>query len=60
MESGLGTISCFKCWRAALNSLCEKLSEIFTGSDAVALQRLDNLEKQLEMNYNQRPRVSYF
>ena len=41
MESGPGVLSGFKCWRAAVNSLCEKLSEIFTASGVVALQRSD-------------------
>ena len=31
----------FRCWRAAANSLCEKLSEIFIASGVVALQRSD-------------------
>ena len=39
MESGPGALSGFKCWRAAANSVCEKLSEIFTASGVVALQR---------------------
>ena len=39
MESGPRALPGFKCWRAAANSLCEKLSEIFTGSGVVALQR---------------------
>ena len=41
MESGPGALPSFKCWRAAANSLCEKLSEIFTASGVVALQRSD-------------------
>ena len=41
MESGPGALLGFKCWRAAANSLCEKLSEIFTESGVVALQRSD-------------------
>ena len=36
MESGPGALPGFKCWRAAVNSLCEKLSEIFTASGVVA------------------------
>ena len=39
MESGPGALSGFKRWRAAANSLCEKLSEIFTTTGVVALQR---------------------
>ena len=39
MESGPGALPGFKCWRAAVNSLCEKLSDIFTASGVVALQR---------------------
>ena len=41
MESGSGALPGFKCWRATANSLCEKLSEIFTVSGVVALQRSD-------------------
>ena len=41
MESGPKALPDFKCWRAAANSLCEKLSEIFTASGVVALQRSD-------------------
>ena len=41
IESGPGALPGFKCWRAAVNSLCEKLSEIFTASGVVALQRSD-------------------
>ena len=41
MESGPGALPGFKCWRAAANSLCEKVSEIFTASGVVALQRSD-------------------
>ena len=39
MESRPGALPGFKCCRAAVNSLCEKLPEIFTGSGVVALQR---------------------
>ena len=39
IESGPGALFGFKCWRAAVNSLCEKVSEILTGSGVVALQR---------------------
>ena len=39
MESGPGALPGFKCWRAAVNSLCKKVPEIFTGSGVVALQR---------------------
>ena len=41
MELGPGPLPGFKCWRTAVNSLCEKLSEIFTASGDVALQRSD-------------------
>ena len=41
MESGPGALAGFKCWRAAANSLREKLSEIFTASGVVALQISD-------------------
>ena len=41
MESEPGALPGFKCLRVAVNSLCEKVSEIFTGSGVVALQRSD-------------------
>ena len=41
MESGPRALLGFKCWRAAVNSLCEKASEIFTGSGVVAFQMSD-------------------
>ena len=41
MELGPGALPGFKYWRAAANSLCEKLSEIFTASGVVALQMSD-------------------
>ena len=41
MESGPGALPGFNRWRAAANSLCEKLSEIFTGFGVVALQMSD-------------------
>ena len=34
-EEGSSTFAGFKCWRAAVNALCEKFSEIFTGSGVV-------------------------
>ena len=43
MESGTGVLPGFECWRAAVNFLCEKVSEIFTGSGVVTLQRSDFL-----------------
>ena len=43
MESGHGALPGFKYWRAAANSLCEKVSEIFTGSGVAALQRSDTI-----------------
>ena len=36
MESDPGALPGFKCWMTAVNSLCEKLSEIFTASGVVA------------------------
>ena len=39
MESGPGAFPGLECWRAAVNSLCEKISETFTVSGVVALQR---------------------
>ena len=41
MESGPGALLGFKYRRAAANSLCEKLLEIFTASGVVALQISD-------------------
>ena len=41
MKSGPGALPGFQRWRAAVNSLCEKLSEIFTASGVVALQKSD-------------------
>ena len=41
MELGPRALPGFKCWRAAVNSLCEKASEIFTGSGGVAFQMSD-------------------
>ena len=41
MESGPGALPEYKCYKAAVNSLCEKISEIFTGSAVVTLQRSD-------------------
>ena len=41
MKSELGALPCFKCWRAAVNSLREKMSEIATESGVVALQKSD-------------------
>ena len=41
MESGPGALPSFKCWRVEVNSLSENVSEIFTGSSVVALQRSD-------------------
>ena len=41
MESGPGALPGFKCWSVAVNSLCEKVSEIFTRSSVVTLQRSD-------------------
>ena len=60
MKSGLGALPGFKCWRAAVNSLCEKLSEIFTASVVVALQKSDTSWRQVEMTWGQQPRISHF
>ena len=35
MELGLGALPDFKCLMGAVKSLCEKVSEIFTGSGVV-------------------------
>ena len=58
MESGPGALPGFKCWRAASNSLCEKLSEIFTASGVVALQKSDTSWKTSRDDL--RSTVSYF
>ena len=55
MESGPGALPDFKCWRAAANSLCEKLSEIFTASGVVALQRSDTSSKTIRDDLRSRP-----
>ena len=41
MESGPGALLGFKAWRAAVNSLCDKVSKIFTESGVVSLQKSD-------------------
>ena len=41
MESGIGALLGFKCWRVAVNSFSKKFSEVFTRSGIVALQRPD-------------------
>ena len=59
-ESGPRALPSLKCWRAAVNSLCEKVSEIFTGSGVVALKRSDTLfERQVEMTCSQQPHISH-
>ena len=55
MESGPGALPDFKCWRAAANSLCEKLSEIFTASGVVALQRSDTSSKTIRDDLRSTP-----
>ena len=60
MKLGPGTLPGFKCWRAAVNSLYQKLSEIFTASGVVALQSQTLLERQVEMTCGQQPRISHF
>ena len=60
MEVGPGTLPGFKCWRAAINSLCEKVSEISTGFGIVVLQRSDIFEKQVGMTCGQQPCISDF
>ena len=49
MESGPGALPGFKCWRAAANSRCKKLSEIFSAFGVVALQSQTLFERQVEM-----------
>ena len=41
IESGPRDLSGLKCWSAAVNSICEKFTDIFTGSGIVALQMSD-------------------
>ena len=41
MELGSRALPGFKCWRAVVNSLCEKFSLIFTWFGVVALQKSD-------------------
>ena len=60
MESGPGALPGFKCWRAAVNSLCEKLSEIFTASAVVAPEGQTFLQRQVEMTCDQQPPISRF
>ena len=60
MESGFGAVPDFKCWRATVNSLCKKLSEILTGSGAVAPKGQTFIGKQLEMTCGKQPRIFYF
>ena len=62
MESGPGALPGFECLRAAVNSLCEKVSEMFTGSSVVALQRSDTSKDrpQVEKTCGQQPRISHF
>ena len=61
MKLGREALPGFKCWKAVMNFLCEKVSEIFTGSGDVVLQRSETcLEKQVEMTCNQQPHISHF
>ena len=60
MESGLRALPGFKCLRAAVNYFCAKVSEIFTGSDVVALYSQALLKRQVEMICGQQPRISHF
>ena len=59
IASGPGALPGLKCWRAVVNSLSEKLSEIFPGFGVIALQR-SNTSCQVEMTYGQQPRISRF
>ena len=43
-----------------MNSLCEKFSEIFTGSGVVASKGQHFFEKQVEMTCGQQLRISHF
>ena len=56
MESGPG----FKCWRAAANSLCEKLSEILLRLVLWPSKGQTLLERQVEMTCGQQPRISHY
>ena len=60
MESGPEALPGFKCWRAAANSLCEKLSEIFTASGAWPSEGQPFLQRQVEMTCDQQPPISRF
>ena len=60
MESGPGVLPGFKCWRAAANSLREKLSEIFTASGVGPSKGQTLLERQVEMTCGQQPRIFHF
>ena len=46
-------LPCFKFWRAAMNSLCEKFLEIFTGLVLWSSKGQIHLEKQVEMTCGQ-------
>ena len=50
MKSGPGAFPGFKCYRTAVNSHCEKVSEIFTGSGVVALQNQTLFERETSRN----------
>ena len=41
MESGPEALAGFKCWREAVNSLCENMSEICIESSVAAFQKSD-------------------
>ena len=60
MESGSPALPGFKCWRAAANSFCEKLSEIFTALVLWPSKGQTLLDRQVEMTCNQQPHISHF
>ena len=60
MKSGPRALPGFECWRAAVNSLSEKVSEIFTGSGVLVLQRSDTSLEASRDDLCEQPRISRF
>ena len=63
MESGPGALPLFKCWRAAVNSLCEKVCEFTEKLLGLALWPTKGqtlLERQVKMSCDQQPYISHF
>ena len=57
MKSGPGVLPSFTLWRAAVNFLCEKMSE---GLVLWLSKRQTLLDKQFKMICGQQPRISNF